>query len=507
ENDCLIKVLSETLNVDFEDFVFDTGILSYDGLTKKLKDMKTDKSAYDSWNGWLGAKEKASGKMDSFTEYIEKSGITGNIDRIFAKSLILPAYEILSSKIGYEANSVRFDSLKGKYLEEFAKAKDASRMNSYHAHMQKIKFFAETEDLSEIYSDVGMPVNAFASKHLETLMTFFPCIIVSDAFLPAFSDSGKQFDTVIFNEAEYKGVYALPVLSSSSSALVAGGRTDSELSEKLISSGAAKYSLDNDGKTVSLFGENTEIQMITVNGSMRKNSDGANPQEAEACLAKALEFAEKSKEKFCIYTFTNGQAAYIKHLISINHEKDKLFDNGNPICKVVCASDEYNESEKFTRVIVSVGAAPGVNGTCGWNFFGSDNVNSLINRVFSEDVKEAAVISSLTLKDFAKLRRTGKHAEELYFLMYALHSGTKNLSASDNSFSKSNVTHKILEENASLSRGGGKYGDKADFVDAQSGTFYMYDCAFGKDILERISAEEELKNAGYNTEFIPSAKI
>ena len=65
----------------------------------------------------------------------------------------------------------------------------------------------------------------------------------------------------------------------------------------------------------------------------------------------------------------------------------------------------------------------------------------------------------------------------------------------------------MLEENASLSRAGGKYGGKADFVDVQNGTFYMYDCAFGKDILERISAEEELKNAGYNAEFIPSAKI
>jgi hypothetical protein len=504
ENECLMKVLSETLNVDFENIVFDAGILNYDGLTQKLRGMKTDKTAYEAWNEWLGAKEKAAGKMDSFAQYIEKSGITENIDRIFAKSLILPAYELLSGKIGYDAKIKQFDELKDKYSQEFAKAKETSAVNSYHAHMQKIKFFAETESLSGIYADLSAPAHAFVRAHLEALSTFFPCIVMSDKLLGIVSESGIKFDTVVLNEAEYEGIYAIPALSVSQSALVIG-RNGGEISEKLASSGAEKYEMNADSENAYAFGANNEFQIITVNGSMRRSSDGANPQEAEACLAKAFEYAEKSKEKFCIYTFTNGQAAYIKHLIAISPEKDKLCENGKPICKVVCASDGI--CEKFERIILSVGAAPGANGSTGRNYFSSDNAKELVNKVFARSVKEAAVVTSMTLKDFAKMRRTSTHAKELYFMMYALHTGTKPYSADENSFGKSNISHKILENNPTLSRAGGKYGNKADFVDVRTNTFYMYDCTFGKDIPERISDAEELERAGYNVKFIPSAVI
>ena len=513
KNDCLTATLEKALNASFDELTFDSGILGYDGLSMYLKELERNIPSMDVWNNWLAAKNAADEFMPEFSKYIEEKGIKENADRVFASSLILPSVGYLIKKYDIIKHKKNFENARAKYPEFYEKAKKLASVNAIISYKQRLKHFAETENLSSMDDDASLSLKSFVNKYKKTVLTVFP-VIFADAYgVGSMFSNDAAADTVIAGCFENTECILLTSLASASRMfLIKYTENGGILSDKLAKSGAlcmdVSYALYHECRELGAlngvkdfygYTENApEFAVINVNGTMRRVSDSANAQEAESCSSKAAEIYSKLGKSVGIFAATHGQAAYIKHLINLNCESDKKLAEGveQGFIKVYEPSKVCFEDHDYA--LVSLGAAVDKNGSIGWSFgcAGPECAFDALGGAFNCAREKIFVICSLNVKEATRLRATGFEAEKLYFTILSASKGVCVMDAVAENEEATDVSALVFKLGESIVSPAGRFKTSAEGYDTKEKTFYMFECDAHGLVRDRIVCEMLMKEKG-----------
>ncbi len=503
DNECLLGELSKSINADFTKLYFDSGILGYDGFGTYLKELERNLPALDVWNKYLEAKTLACEYMPEFAEYLEENGIKEHTDRVFAASLILPSVGYLIDKYEIIKHKNNCDGIKSRYFEMYNKAGALSSVNAVLSYKQRLKHYIETESFSNMENDIQLSLAAFVNKHKKAVLSVFP-IVFADAFRLGLMFGGEAVSDVFiagaFESSENLLVSGCAV--SNSVFLIKYTEKNGILSDMLAESGCrfaeASYSLySHDRALGALIGKKTiygydsnmpHLSLVTVNGNMRRVTDGANPKEAQSCVAQAGEIYAKSGKSVGIFTLTHGQAAYTKHLLDLSCESDKHLAEAveNGLVKVFEPSAVCYES--FDNVLVSLGAASDQNGNIGWSYgcgIRNKAVPALVN-AFNCVKERTVIVCSLTSKEITKLRKSSAEAEKLFLTVLSASKNITVMDASEDARDMSGLSYMMQSTEKSLVGASGRFLCEAEGYNTETGEFYMYDCDMQGNIKDRL---------------------
>lgn len=507
ENECLISKLCKLISADFSSMSFDRGILGYDGFGGYLKMLEKLLPSLETWVLWLNAKKNADEYMPSFSEYIINVGVKENTDRIFAVSLIVPAMKYISEKFDIKKKKAEFDAYASKYQEIENKAQKMSVQNMISSYKRTLKHYAQIENLADFEQDVHLPMDAFVNKYKDVILNIYPCIFINSADAGTFFGAEKIADLLICDGSDCENLIVLSSVALAERVMLVnyfgcGGYLGKKLEEQGAKKAKVSYHTHKANRTLcSLYGngffpgtieDNSHISLITVNGTMRRTSDLANAQEAEICVTKALELAEKGESSIAVFALTHGQKAYIEHLLCLNSENNKIAADAidNKIIKVIDASDACYE--KFENAIISLGAATDKNGNIGWSFgCGSetDCVDSLLN-IANSAYSDTLIVTSLSLKDLAKLSKTGTEAQKLYSTILLASQGV--IPAATDCFADEDdiFISELLRKHPDSSKSKGRFESASNAVSVSENKIYMLDFDGQTNIFDRLSVRK-----------------
>lgn len=508
DNDCMISRLSSMLGADFESLTFEGGILAYDGFGGYLRILEQNLPSLSVWIKYLEAKREAEMYFPSFCRHITENGIKENTDRVFACSLILPAVAYIEKELGITKQKAQYDEDVAKYSDVAIRARKASAEKAYNTYKKKLKEYAASENLADFEKDAQLSLADFVYKYREMLFSIYPCILVEAADAGAFFRGECVADILVCDDGESAEFECLSAVSAAKTVVCVqyeskGGyvtRKLQKLSAPAVDISYHTYPANRklctmleSGRFIASVDDTSEISVVTVNGFMRRSGDLANPAEAEVCVSKAIELAEKGEESIGIFAVTSGQYAYIKHLICLNAENDKTaaeaLDSGK--IKVIDASKVC--FEKFKHAVVSLGASADKNGNIGWSFGygGADGCVCALRNIANSAPENTVLVTSLTAKDLAKLSHTSDEAENIFYTVLTATQGVipvkaANLDSGVNVFAK-----KLLSENECASMCYGLYGCGADAVDRDLKKALFFDCGSKLNCFEMLSAVEK----------------
>lgn len=524
ENDCILSNLSAKLGADFSVLAFDSGILSYDGFGTYIKEFEKNLPAIGDWNEYLDAKKKADEYMPSFSNYLENYGRTENTDRIFASSLILPTVKYLIDKYEIIKLKKNYDGVKDRFVNQYDKARKLTSVNAVLSYRQRLKHFIETENLSEMEKDCDLPLTAFVAKYKKAVFTIFPVTFIHSLNVGCMTEGECVFSELVAGAFENAEDILLTCAAAAKRLfLVKYTENNGILSKKLLASGAVftdvSYSLYSGDRAMGCinsvdgyigFNPNpVRPVLITVNGTMRRVTDGANDAEAETCVSKASEIYGKTGRSVGIFTFTHGQAAFIKHLIDLVGESDKILYKGYNDGYIKVYEPNAPIFDTFDYAIVSIGAAVDKNGCIGWSFGCGDIDKAIpgINNAFRCASDGVLLVCSITLKEADKLRRTGYEAEKLYTTLFSTSKGILVSEAESGGacssierlcdIESSQFLRKLmLCDMANLAEPTGSAQCIAHGYDADEKKLYMYDCAGDIDVFDMLYFQGKLLKDG-----------
>lgn len=510
DNECLLGELSEKINADFSLISFDGGILAYDGLTKYLKELEKNLPAVSVWSKWLEAKKNASDTLPEFAKYIENVGVKENTDRVFASSLILPSIGYLTEKYDCQKFKKSFDNAKQNYGELYRKAREISSSNAYSAYMQRMKHFAQTENLPSLEADAELSLREFVGKYKNALLVIFPIVFANPEDVGMLFGCERTADTLICDGGVAEGVCMLSAVACVDNVLLLKLDGRSSLAERLIKAGAEKekmsYRLYPACRQLTELCDNARFytaseslpkaSVVTLNGVMRRTGDMANPAEAELCVTKACDVVTKTDMSVGVFALTGGQFAYISHLFCVTAQNDKSLKKALSDGRITVVEPGKTCFDKFDCSIVSIGAGQDVDGNIGWSFgVGTPNDAFAVLKNTAQATKDRVMlVSSLTSKELLRLKNSGYEAEMLYHTL---------LSAQNKYIPM--TTQMLDDENAELrymmlcetdtAPACGRFSLVAEAIDAD-GNIYTYDCGSQTDVFDRLYAVSLLNDDG-----------
>ncbi len=508
DNDCMISRLASMLGADFESLTFDGGILGYDGFGGYLRILEQNLPSLSVWIKFLEAKRDADMYFPSFCEYITENGIKENTDRIFAASLILPAIAHIEKELGITKQKAQYDEDTANYSEVAIRARRASADKAYDTYKRNLKEYAMSENLADFEQDAELSLAEFVYKYREMLFNVYPCILVEASDTGAFFRGECTADIIVCDDGESAEFEMLGAVSSAKSVVCVQyeantgyvGRKLQKLGTQTVDISYHTYPANRKlctmlgcGQFIGTVDDSSELSVVTVNGFMRRSGDLANPAEAEVCVSKAIELAQKGEDSIGIFAVTSGQYAYIKHLVCLNAENDKTaaeaLDSGK--IKVIDASNVC--FEKFKHAIVSLGASADKNGNIGWSFGcgGSDGYAYVLRNIANSAPENTVIVTSLTAKDLAKLSHTSHEAENIFCTVLTASQGVIPVKAEKIDNGMNVFAEKLLSENECASLCYGLYDCGADAVDKEFKKALFFDCGSKLNCFEMLSAIEK----------------
>ena len=521
DNECLLERLSSHIGASFSSLRFENGLLNYDGLSLYLRKLAENLPFTSEWEKWLEAEKQATPAIASFARYICEKGAGNDVDKLFAKSLIKPAIKYLTDKYELSGDIGPIERAKAKYPSLLNRAREISANNAKIAYEQRLKHYAETENISAMLEDRDISLAAFVNKYADIITHFYPCVFVKNKEVTKYFGIDAKFDTVIFDDYAGSGMLNMP-LAALTDNLIALSFTEkqSEFADTLSYAGAlicnVSYGASKSNQMMSsFFGKNSVccsrtdnkvVQIASVNGSMRRSTDMANPKEADTCVAKAFELLSKGLGKVGIFAFTSGQYAYIRHSMSILAEKnDEARDMmASGAIKVYDASVPC--FDKLDGAVISFGAAPDKNSVVGPNCgFGASGASygSLANigNILCDNL---IFVTSLGMKELSKYRRISFDFEKMYYLfLFALY-GALPLSKNTE---YGILQKKLLEQYENYVYSCGKYESRFTVCDRETSKFVSLDCLDADDTILGTLASSSIADEDVTFEHVSPLKL
>lgn len=507
ENECMLRRLGTLLGVEFAELSFENGALGYDGLSAYLKRIEENLPALDGWMRYLEAQKAAEPSLSSFAALLYQEGIKSTTDRRMAASLLLPACRRMMKKKGLQDELAAIAHAKEQYDPLRKKNTGVALDTALQAHRLRIKHFCETDTIVSILeADCELPLRAFWEKHQQRLMHIYPLVLARTGFLCTtndsypvdrliLADSGSPLDFAAVNTASH-----LTLISTSGhlsmlakQVIVAGGmRVYSPYHARPLPKGL--LALSTESVCLAPPSASPHFSLITVNGSMRRAGDMANPAEAETCVSRARALAADGA-KVALFALTHGQCAYLRHLLCVSAENDAVISDALQNGKIVVRNAFEPCYDVYDHVLLTLGAAADHDGLCRAICTSSlAGLKKAMLASLSTARTEAQLVTSLSPKEAVALATRSTQGEVLLHILQCAE-GTATMAASL-------LTPPTASENALYHLYPDSYPAHGAFAcgaEAVCGTnAYLYDLTQAHDLFERLELCAQLKQNGWN---------
>lgn len=367
--------LCTLLGAKLDDLRFENGILAFDGLSDFISGAAQSLDVADKWTEYLGLCDGVKDKLCGFVEYIEKHGADGNADRLFARSLLLPACRIASGELFSETELSNVSMAKEKFAPELERAALRCEKNFEVSYAQSLRHLSETYDPKALLKDTGLSLRSFVSKHRSLVSKVLPCIVIPNELTESFVKNDVTFD---FSAALDSGFNSLPALSlgktfalfnmSASqesemfSAIKNNGeikvyRTDTICSDK--NSGLFAYInsvlLSGRSALISPCSDSACYELIRVNGAADAGLKNISRAQASQALSKACEYVNSGFSRVAVSAFTPEMCEYLKRLADHLRKKspylDKVLSDG---ALIICKPEKMYFADCKAAVVCTV---------------------------------------------------------------------------------------------------------------------------------------------------------
>ncbi len=421
-------IISRNMGLDLDSLVFDSGILSFDGLSKYLSEIKNKIDCVDLWCDWLAIKELANDVFPEFVKYLENHGASGNIDRLFAKSLLAPIAAIIKDDKLCSLQRDSFGRAKEKYVKLLAGACEISKNNVFIAYTNAVKSCSFDKN-------AGVDVRAFIHDNAALVQKAIPVMVINKNILCEVLASDVVFDNVFVLDNTKNKDSMLVALSYGIRATIfnmsRAGR--SSLCERAARSypkyNVSKFCENRDAVLVSwqnLFSDEEKasvnpenincVELVRMNGTYDRTGTRTNKTEMELALVKATNLLQEGSGGVAITAFTKEQCSGLEKLMCVVCKKNKILDEANRAGKVHICTPDRLYMKKYDSLVVSTCFGPDKDARLGWDMgYGSVKLSGSIPEGYlainDRQTTKTIVLSSLNVKDTKMLRRSGKTAE------------------------------------------------------------------------------------------------
>lgn len=507
ENECMLRRLGTLLGVELEGLSFENGALGYDGLSAYLKRIEENLPALDGWMHYLEAQKAAEPSLSSFAALLCQEGIKSTTDRRMAASLLLPACRRMMKKKGLPDELVTIAHAKEQYEPLRQKYTGIAIDTALQAHRLRIKHFCETDAIVSILeADRELPLRAFWEKHRLRLMHIYPLVFARTGFLCT-TNGTDPVDRLILADNESPLDLAAVNTATHITLISTSGRLSMLARQVLLTGGMRVYSpyharplpkgllaLNRESVCLAPAGTSPRLSLITVNGSMRRAGDMANPAEAEACVSRARALAADGAN-VALFALTHGQCAYLRHLLCVSAENDAVISDALKENRIVVRNAFEPCYEVYDHVLLTLGAAADHDGLCRTVCTSSlAGLKKALLASLATARKEAQLVTSLSPKEASALAMRSTQGEEL-LLMLQCAEGTATMDASL-------LTPPTASENALYHLYPDSYPAHGVFAcgaEAVCGTnAYLYDLTQAHDLFERLELCAQLNQNGWN---------
>ena len=426
-------LISKNLNVNFDDITFSGGALSFDGFGKYLERTEEYLDFTEAWTEWKELAAKANDVVPNFVKYLEEHGAGGNVDRLFAKSLLSPVTVCIGEDVLSGLSSEKLSRAKEKYAELLEKACSVSKSNVLESYRNAVRHMAETSTVS-VSSCENMSFREFMLSNTILSQKVLPVIVVTKNMLTELMPLEIRFDTVVVLDNRYNGYTMLPALGFGDKGIVFNmSRVGmSELCEKL-SHNVPVYNVckivDNkdsacftwlnsklfDDKCVCVnLDEKTSVEIVKMNGIYDRTASRTNRIEIEHALVKATALLQQSENKVAVTAFTKEQCTGIERMINVLSKKNKLLSDALAEGRLsVCTPDRLYMKE-YDSLVVSACFGTDKDARLGWDFGyagknSSESVPEAFVSIADKKTEKTYFLTSLNVKDARLLRRTGNN--------------------------------------------------------------------------------------------------
>lgn len=341
-----LSELGAYLGVEFSKMSFENGILAFDGISSFISGAVNSLDVTQYWLDWLKTSYEVSEKLPSFAEYITTHGACGNVDRLFARSLLLPAAKYIRQSLFDDERLTKISVAKEKYIPLALRACEISKRNCNTAYTQSVLHLSKTNRKDSLGVKGNISVKEYIRKHRPLVSKLIPCIVTSADILTRTIPEDMTFDISCVLDDKDSFYKMLPALSFGKQFAVfnMSPTERSELFERLSCSDIKKFETGkiSTEKNAALFSyinskcfdgrfvlakplENSEIELVRVNGSYDKVSR-VNKSEAELAVSKACELLAAYREPVAVCAFTEQTAQYCHRFAYMQKKKNRLLE-------------------------------------------------------------------------------------------------------------------------------------------------------------------------------------
>ncbi len=425
-------VISKNMGLNIDELGFENGILSFDGLSKYLTDIKSKIDCTDLWFEWLTVSKRANNVFPEFVKYLENHGVSGNVDRLFAKSLLSPIAAIIKEDKLRGLSKENFGRAKEKYVKLLNNACEKSKSNVLESYRLTMNHLAQTNVIKpEEYRNVEFRELFHARQQL--VQKSLPVVVVSKNSLCEALPNDVKFDSVFVLDNSKNGQSMLVALSYGIKAVVfnmsRAGR--SELCEKVAESypryNVSKFCENRDALLISwqnLYSDEEKVcinpesmgctELVRMNGTYDRTGTRTNKTEMELALVKATNLIQEGSSGVAITAFTKEQCSAIEKLMCVVCKKNKILDEARKDGKVCVCTPDRLYMKKYDSLVVSTCFGMDKDSRLGWDMgYGSvkicGNIPEGYLAINDRQTNKTIVLTSLNVKDSRLLRRTGNN--------------------------------------------------------------------------------------------------
>ena len=439
--------LSSVLGIDFGALVFEHGILSFDGIGKQLEEIEKKLELTEMWLLWLRKAQEAKSTVPGFVKYLEEHGAGTNVDRIFAKSLLLPVTECVKDANFEGFSSEKLGKAKDKYVELLKQSCEASRIKTLETYKKTVKNIALTSEVNpNEYRNVSF--NEMLIKEQDLVQKALPVIIVTKNILSEVIPFDVMFDDVCVLDNKDNGFTMLPALSfGKRSALFNMSKVEKSSLNSLMSRNVPCYNVstvtqDKDSHLFSwlntyafdneyMLAEPEEInttELIRMNGTYERTCGRTNKTEAELAIVKATGLLQQEGKRVVITAFTKEQCTYLERLVCVLGKKNKIIDDARNEGRVSVCTPDRLYMKKYDSLVVCACFGADKDGRLGWDFgYGGRCSEEFIPEAYisisDRKTDKTYFLTSLNVKDARFMRRTGNNAQVFNSLCEILSDG------------------------------------------------------------------------------------
>ncbi len=427
-------VISSVLGIDFENVRFDSGILSFDGLGKYLEELDKKLDVSDMWSLWLEKSDEANGFVPGVVKYLEEHGTSGNVDRLFAKSILKPVAECVRDDVLSGFAYDRLGVCKDKYSELYLKARTISENNVLESYRSAVKHAASTTTIDED-SYKGMTLGDLFERTTLPIQKVLPVIVVTKNILTEAVPLAVTFDTVAAIDNRYNGYSMLPALAYGRRTMLFNmSRTEKSalcerMSERVPVYDVCRYTSDKDAYLVSWLissgavrndtvcstADVSSTELVRMNGTFERTTGRTNKTEAELAMIKATDLVKDNGKTVAITAFTKEQCTAIARMSFVLSRKNREIAKAVSEGRISVCTPDRLYMKKYDYLVVSACFGVDRESRIGWDFgyaglSAGENVPEAYISISDKLTEKTLFLTSLNIKDSRFIRRTGKNA-------------------------------------------------------------------------------------------------